>query len=262
VHKDELSREVAKLDWMHTIDLGQGIVTPGEWPSNQNIIKALDGLDLTGKKVLDLGTCNGIWSFEAEKRGAAEVHAVDYLTHRGYWCKPAFDLAHRALDSKAIYNPDMNVYDVADLGVDDFDVVLFCGLYYHLKYPLLALMRLREVMKTGAKIIVEGPVYANNDRAYAMFHYDDAEEKDLSNWWTPSRHCLREWVTSQFFDITDEFECPDPAPGLGGGVKRAVKRALGRDVDPVKRIVMVAEAVTRKDKLYSSVDEEIINFLK
>lgn len=260
--KDELLIEVAKHDWMHTIDLGNGVLTPGRWPSNNNIAKALDGIDLTGKKVLDLGTCNGIWSFEAEKRGAAEVHSIDYLTYRGYWCKPAYDLAHGVLESKAVYNPDMSVYDVANLGIDDFDVILFCGLYYHLKYPLLALMRLREVMKTGAKIIIEGPVYANNDRAYADYHYGDPLEPDPSNWWTPSRRCLRDWVTSQFFDIREEFERPDPPKRLGSGIRRTVKRALGRDSDVVKRIVMVAEAVTRNDDRYSSVDEEIISFMK
>ena len=258
----ELQTEIAKHEWMHTIDLGNGIVTPGRWPRNPNIVKAFDGIDFSGKKVLDVGTCNGIWSFEAEKRGAAEVHSVDYLTHVEYWCKPAYDLAHNTLESKAIYNPDMNVYDVAGLGVEDFDVVVFCGIYYHLKYPLLALMRMRQVMKTGAQIIIEGPIHANNERAYATYHYHDLLLDDRSNWWTPSRRCLREWVESSFFDITEQFEHPDPPAGWAGGLKRAVKRSLGRDTDIIKRTVMVAEAVTRKDELYSCIDDEIIDFMK
>lgn len=260
--RDELVAEVAKHEWMHTIDLGDGVVTPGRWPFNPNIVKAFDGIDFTGKKVLDLGTCNGVWSFEAEKRGAAQVCSVDYLTYSHYWCKPAYDLAHRALESKAIYNPDMNIYDVGELGIDDFDVVVFCGIYYHLKYPLLALMRLREVMKTGAKIIIEGPIYTNDDTAYARYHYDDALLEDRSNWWTPSRRCLREWVTSQFFDISDEFERPDPPKRWSDGVRRVAKRAMGHDLDTIKRIVMVAEAVTRKDEQYNHADKEIINFMK
>jgi len=262
VVREDLLKQVAEHEWMHTIDLGDGVITPGRWPRNPNIVRAFDDIDFTGKKVLDVGTCNGIWSFEAEQRGATEVYSVAYLTHNSYWCKPAYDLAHGVLESSAVYNPDLNVYDVAKLGVADFDVVVFCGIYYHLKYPLLALMRMREVMKSGARIIIEGPVYANDDRAYASYHYKDVLFGDRSNWWTPSRRCLREWVESQFFEIVDQFENPEPTLGWMGRSRHLGKRMLGRDVDPIGRVVLVADAVTRKDDLYPLVDDEIMGMTK
>jgi tRNA (mo5U34)-methyltransferase len=163
------------------VSLGQGVKTPGRWPLNQNILSAYNKIDFHGKKVLDIGTCNGLWSFEAERRGASEVHSVDYLTHVGYWCTPAYKLAHEALGSRAAYHPDINVYDVQQLGIDDFDVVLFSGIYYHLKHPLLALTLIRRIMKEGGHIIIEGQIYPDMHRSYSSFHYKDVLLNDRSN---------------------------------------------------------------------------------
>lgn len=71
------------------------------------------------------------WSviISGRKEGTAEVHSFDYLTHADYWCTPAYQFAHNALQSKATYNPDLNVYDIEQLGINDFDIVVFCGVY-------------------------------------------------------------------------------------------------------------------------------------
>jgi tRNA (mo5U34)-methyltransferase len=117
----------------------------------------MSDIDFGGKKVLDIGCWDGLWSFEAGKRGAAEIYATDLITHRSHQM-PTFELAHQALGSKAKYFPRLSVYDIETLGIDDFDVVLFAGVYYHLKDPLRALTGLRRVMKEGAIILVEGAV--------------------------------------------------------------------------------------------------------
>lgn len=147
--RETLLQEVRKIDWAHTIDLGDGVVTPGKWPVNRHIVAAFDQVDFRVKKVLDVGTCNGLWSFEAERRGAAEVHSIDHLRLVNYWRTPGYKVAHEALDSKAIYNPDLSVYDVDALGNGYFDAVIFCGVYYHLESPLHALAKLTRVLKTG-----------------------------------------------------------------------------------------------------------------
>jgi len=72
-----LAAEVAKLSWYHTIELPDGTTTPGyadtrparryvEWP-----------VELVGGRCLDVGTFDGFWAFEMERRGAAEVVALD-----------------------------------------------------------------------------------------------------------------------------------------------------------------------------------------
>ena len=81
-HGDLLER-VQALTWVHSIDLGNGIVTPGMWgPPSPTIMRALDTIDFHGKKVLDIGCWDGLWSFEAEKRGATTIVATDLNTQR------------------------------------------------------------------------------------------------------------------------------------------------------------------------------------
>src|SRR3954470_4393817 len=157
--KESLLEQVNKCFWYHSIDLGNGIVTPGICgPPNREIMSIYDTLDFRGKKVLDIGCWDGLWSFEAEKRGATTVVATDLNTQR--WPPDGhltFMLAHEALASKAIYRPDVSVYDVPrTFPQRDFDVVFFCGMYYHLRDPLLALSRLRQAMKPGGVLAVEG----------------------------------------------------------------------------------------------------------
>jgi len=255
--------EINAIKWMHTIDLGDGVVTAGKWPRNPRIAAAFDRIGFGGKKVLDVGTCNGLWSFEAERRGASEVHSVDFLTHVGYWCAPGYRLAHRLLDSKAIYNPDVNVYDIDKLGVRDFDIVVFAGLYYHLKNPLLALARARSVLKAGGYIIVEGPVLLNQQGAVAQFLYTNYG-RDRSNWWEPSEQCLREWIECSRFRILEEF--PEPTPAFMSTatykLKRLAERMLGRPEFPSRRTVVLAEAVSGTDPLYASLDPDLADAMR
>jgi tRNA (mo5U34)-methyltransferase len=109
----------------------------------------LNQIEVHNKKALDVGCWEGHWSFEVERRGASEVYATDYLvgdpraelSELGLKELPTFRLAHAILGSgsKVSYHPNVSVYHINELGVTDFDVVLFCGVYYHLKHPLLAL---------------------------------------------------------------------------------------------------------------------------
>lgn len=262
MNKEELLAQVAKHEWMHSIDLGQGVVTPGRWPLNKATLSVYDRIDFKGKKVLDLGTCNGLWSFEAERRGATEVYSIDYLTHVGYWCTPAYKLAHEALGSRAKYFPDMNVYDVEQLGINDFDVVIFSGIYYHLKHPLLALTILRRVMKEGGHIVIEGPIYPDSERAYSSFHYRDLLFNDKSNWCVPTLRCLREWVECSFFDVEAEhFNQEDPFGGMRR-IKAKIRSCLGKPPTEILRTVMLARAVNRQDPLYSTIDPDLAAFYR
>lgn len=255
----ELQEKVNRLEWMHCIDLGGGVVTPGKWERNPGISAAFEAIDFQGKSVLDVGTCNGLWSFEAEKRGASEVLSVDYLTHVDYWCSPAYRFAHSTLKSKAQYNPDLSAYQIDSLQ-RTFDIIVFCGLYYHLKHPLLAFAKARKVLKTGGYIVIEGPVYEDDQRNYAKFLYRGT--RDRSNWWIPTRRCLREWIECSFFEIVAEYpEAPTFRDSISNRARDALRVFLGRELAWSVRQVCVAKGVTRNDHWYNTVDEDLQDFV-
>src|SRR5262245_22821122 len=101
MHND-LSEQVARYRWFHSIDLGNGVVTPGRksFPICTAEAHAIFGrVDLGGRTVLDVGAWNGFFSFEAKRRGAARVLATDSYC----WTNPdirgrdTFDIARAAL---------------------------------------------------------------------------------------------------------------------------------------------------------------------
>jgi tRNA (mo5U34)-methyltransferase len=90
---ERLRQAVSALTWVHSIDLGNRIITPGIWGKPQPLImRAFDDIDFRGRKVLDVGCWDGLWSFEAEKRGAAEVWATDDISQRSYSNQETFAL--------------------------------------------------------------------------------------------------------------------------------------------------------------------------
>lgn len=137
------------------------------------------------------------------------------------------------------YHPQVNVYDIHELGVDDFDVVVFSGVFYHLNDPLLAFTRLRQVMKEGAIILVEGEVFHSED-SYAKFLWSKefAAGDNYSNWFVPMVPCLREWLQTSFVEIVREYP-PDVIyndPNYwknwnGFGRYLLTARAIRRDAD-------------------------------
>lgn len=151
---DELRAEVARINWWHSIDLGQGIVTPGRTnlPDKVGYIGLPD--DLTGRSILDVGAWDGLLSFEAERRGAQRVVAVDSFCWNGpgWGTKAGFDLARRSLGSK-VEDREIEVVDLSPDTVGVFDVVLFLGVLYHLTDPLRALQSIFSV--TGSHLIME-----------------------------------------------------------------------------------------------------------
>lgn len=262
----ELRQQVESLNWVHTIDLGDGIVTPGLWKPSPVIMRCMDQVDFQGKRVLDIGCWDGLWSFEAERRGAAEVIATDENSQRLFNEQPTFKLAHQVLQSSVKYFPDVSVYDVEKLDRKDFDVILFCGVYYHLKDPLLALARLRRLLKPGGVILVEGEVIHDLVNSYGRFYYHEQYVKDPSNWWVPTVACLREWVECTYLEIKHEENLLPlqslPVPGLYRRMKSAVKVMLNYPTPPpvFSRHCLVAQAVERDDKGYMYPDDLLSAF--
>lgn len=138
-----LAERVAALPWYHTIDLGQGVVTPGVVQNRRVIPRLHLPESFAGKSVLDIGAWDGFWSFEAARRGADRVLATDSFSWdgRGWGSKDSFDLARDALGFTD--RVDDMLIDPMDLSAErlggTFDVVFHLGVLYHLRDPITSL---------------------------------------------------------------------------------------------------------------------------
>jgi tRNA (mo5U34)-methyltransferase len=139
---DWLRQQVeAEPYWFQRLELDAGLVTPG-WNDPRTEKLPYFGLpeDLTGKRVLDIGCSEGFFAFEAERRGAKEVVAIDSMPES----IRRFNLCRTALGSRA--NAYLcNVYDLSPRTLGTFDLVLFYGVFYHLRHPQLALEKVLSV---------------------------------------------------------------------------------------------------------------------
>lgn len=156
--------------WWHHIPLGDGIVTPGNQGSaGATYLHKLPNIllpeDLTGMKVLDVGCSDGFFSFECERRGASKVIALDVPNSNN---EKGFKVVHEILESKVEYiQKDFLTLTQEDFG--KFDMVLFLGIFYHLRYPLMGLDILREL--TDKLAIIE--TYCLPDVTEKMIRYID-----------------------------------------------------------------------------------------
>ena len=183
---EKVRAEIADVNWYHQIDLGDGIVTPGVDDTPNRMAPLELPSDLSGKSVLDIGAWDGVFTFEAERRGASRVLATDSYcwSGEGWGTKEGFLTASRILASRA---DDLEI-DVMDLSPDivgTFDLVLFVGVLYHLRHPLLALERVASV--TGDQLIFDSHTAKVEEPDPVMLFYPGTElNDDPTNWWGPN----------------------------------------------------------------------------
>jgi tRNA (mo5U34)-methyltransferase len=213
MEREEVLRKVHAMEWYHAIEVAEGITTPGRY-NPQPLLNTMGfPQDFQGKTVLDIGTYDGFFSFEAERRGAARVVAMDRhpAGHKG------FALAHELLRSHVTYSVG-SVYDLSPETHGTFDVVLFLGVLYHLRHPLLALDKIHSVCREFAFVeshvldhafIHEGQaiplehLHPLLTRAPLMqFYPGDELGQEPSNWWAPTVECLRLMLETSGFHAT------------------------------------------------------------
>jgi tRNA (mo5U34)-methyltransferase len=230
MHRDEavdveaLKRRAAEIRWYHSIDLGHGIVTPGYDPSPTRLPKLGLPEDLTGLTVLDVGAWDGFFSFEAERRGARRVLAVDSFcwSGEGWGTKAGFELARKALRSR-VEDKEIDVLELSPDTVGVFDLVLFLGVLYHMRHPLLALERVASV--TAGQLILETHVDLLALRRPAMAFYPGEElNDDPTNWWGPNPAAVVSMLRDVGFRTVEMVRPPRPFPLR---VARALQKKLG-----------------------------------
>lgn len=187
--------------WYHSIDLGDGLVTRGIDNSPERLARLDLPVSLANKSVLDIGAWDGFFSFECERRGATRVVASDYFSWHspdGWGRKAGFEMAREALGSK-VEDVDIDVMDLAPDRIGTFDVVLFLGVLYHLRHPLLALERVASV--TSDLLILETVVdMVGVGRPAAAFYPGRELNNDPTNWWAPNPEGVAAMLRSVGFE--------------------------------------------------------------
>ena len=223
--REAIARRVRELGpWFHNMDLGGVPTAPdhflGDYPRVK--FKGFAGAlpqDLGGRSVLDIGCNGGFYAIEMKRRGAGRVVGIDSDLH--YLAQARF--AAEVCGYPDIQFEQLNVYDVASLG-ERFDLVIFMGVFYHLRHPLLALDLIREhvaadlmlfqSMQRGSETIA--PVQPDYDfTEMAMFdepgwpklHFvEHAYCADWTNWFVPNAAAAQAMIRAAGFDIAQHIE--------------------------------------------------------
>jgi len=217
--REEIQQRVLELgSWFHNLDLDGVRTAPdhflGDYPSFKwKMFESSIPTDLRGKSVLDVGCNAGFYSIQMKRRGAARVVAID--SNPGYLQQARFAAEVSQAD---IEFHQLDVYQVAQLK-EKFDLVLFMGVLYHLRHPLLALDLLYEhavkdllvfqSLLRGSPAIL--PLAENhpfseteifNKAGYPLMHFvEKSYSDDPTNWWIPNRACVEAMLRSSGFDI-------------------------------------------------------------
>lgn len=248
--------------WYHRMELAPGLVTPGFHlePLWDHLRAVRDKIDYHDKAVLDIASFDGMFAFEAEKKGAKLVVAADCL-YRSFsnllFCKEVFQSnvipyynisPYRLTDRLDVFFDEQYVEEEEDRR---FDIVQHFGLLYHLRDPLLSISQSRSVLKVGGKLIIETDVVLNCDDSFMLFNGLPNVTRIRDNysvWWAPTRSCLVEMLESTFFKVEEDtyseflFTPPSNEAGRVSGAQREVLRRDKRSYE-IGRGAVIATAV-------------------
>ena len=228
-------RVAALAPWFHNIDLGDELKTApdhflGDYPQFKfaRFASALPA-DLSGKTVLDIGCNAGFYSVEMKRRGAARVLGIDSDERYLAQARLATEALGWSEKDGGVEFRNLSVYDVAALR-ERFDLVIFMGVLYHLRHPLLALDLIREhvvredgegglllfqTMQQGGNAVAavpedhpfhapgtfDPPAYFMDPGYPAMRFIEHRFAEDWTNWWAPNAACSQAMLRAAGFAI-------------------------------------------------------------
>jgi tRNA (mo5U34)-methyltransferase len=221
---NEIKRQVEALGpWFHNLDLNGVRTAPehflGDYPTVKwsRFANAIPG-DLSGCSVLDIGCNAGFYAMQMKRRGAERVVGIDTVDE--YLAQARFAAGVNGLE---IEFRKLSVYEVGALG-ERFDLVVFMGVLYHLRHPLLALdlvhehaasdLLLFQSMQRGSdevEALETNYDFWNVDLfdrpAFPRLHFVERRyADDPTNWWIPNRACVEAILRSSGFQMIDHPE--------------------------------------------------------
>lgn len=190
-----------KDKWFHSFvfddgDKIDGIVPMSIQKHNLNVIHSL-GVDFKSKNVLDIGCFDGYYCYTASKLNANSVIGIDVGPWNSQLWKTHFDYVMQKGNISNAFSLRMDFFDWDENNKKD--LVIFMGVLYHLKHPVLALEKLRKITK--GKLVLESHIDCNELDYPAMRYYPNRElNNDPTNWWGPNIQCIKDMMTTAGFN--------------------------------------------------------------
>mgnify|MGYP001166998288 CR=1 FL=1 len=189
----EILQNIEKYNWYHEIKLKDGISTKAidafevdgkyktyssskdHW-NQRNVFSVLDKIDFKNKKVLDIGCRDGLFSFYSEKRGASEVIGIDNDLSKG-----ATEFLIPYFNSK-VKMYQKNLYDLKEEDYGKFDIIIFVGVLYHLRYPFYSFKKIKDILNNDGKLIIETGIFLDdNEKAILYCPIEDDSEYEKTS---------------------------------------------------------------------------------
>lgn len=226
---DDLHKQLADVQWYHSLELAPGVVTPG-WFDLRQLAGKLPWPDLSGLRCLDVGTFDGFWAFEMERRGAGEVVAIDLLDPQAWdWPYSAggdaveqigqrkraglgFEVAAQALGSHVVRH-DMSVYDLDPDVVGTFDFVYVGSLLLHLRDPVRALEAVRRVC--GGSLLLVDAIDVSLTMRHPRRPVASLDGLGRPWWWKPNAAALVRMTKVAGFNLIAKPQRVLMPPGAG-----------------------------------------------
>jgi tRNA (mo5U34)-methyltransferase len=193
---DEARTLVASVShWHQAFEIYPGLVTPGTYNPTFLLDKTRLAADLRGLRVLDIGTSDGFFALRLARRGA-EVVAIDYRGKQdhGYYVM-------ERLNPVQIAYHKMNVYELANKQLGQFDIVLFLGVLYHLPDMIRALHMIRQCCRDTLFVETHSENDFCRDIAAARYYKGSTLANDRTNFWAPNRLCVLDMLHDTGFDV-------------------------------------------------------------
>jgi tRNA (mo5U34)-methyltransferase len=218
-------------EWYHTFKF-DNLITPNARTDEiyQNWISQAIPLNLENKSILDVGKADGYYSFLCEHRGAKKIVATDFSLD----LFPGFSTTQKILNSKVEYR-NILVENLEKISAgessltyrENFDIVLFLGLYYHLSNPILALEKIFKFVTDH--VIFSGPILNSDDPLMAYYGPFELHPNDDSNWWVASPSCIIQcakrigFTSATMISSKDIWGNEENNPFLSNDIKNSVR---------------------------------------
>jgi tRNA (mo5U34)-methyltransferase len=204
--------------WYHCLEVAPGVVTPGRF-DRRAVVDRLPWPEVRGRRCLDVGTADGYFAYELERRGAGEVVAVDLALHEGWDWEPdigdggvrylrhvagpepgvGFRVAHGLLGSSVRFQA-LSIYDLRPEAVGEFDVVVCGSVLLHLRDPLRALAAIRSVcageLLCANQVDLRRSLWAPRS---PLIRLDGTS--GITQWWLPNASGHRQMLRAAGFAI-------------------------------------------------------------
>ena len=181
MENEEILKKIKQYNWYHEIEVQNGIKTSAvdaievdgkyhtysssaknHW-NQRNIFNILKDIDFKNKKVLDIGCRDGLYSFYAEKQGAKEIIGIDNDLSKG-----AVEFLIPYFKSK-VKMYQKNLYDITEKDYGKFDIILFVGVLYHLRYPFYSFKKIKDILNNDGKLILETGIYLDDNKRSMLY---------------------------------------------------------------------------------------------